>query len=155
MISDATCIIALSRIGRLYLLKELFKTVIIPEDVKKEVLVEGKEGFQEISKAIEDGWLKIAATKKRLELGLGDGETDALSLAKETNDALILDDTIAIRAANVLNIRTIRTAAVFVMAINKGIMNKDKAIELLNSLIEAGYYISTVHYSAILAKLKE
>ncbi len=155
MISDATGIISLSRTGRLYLLKELFKTVIIPEHVKKEVLVEGKEGFPEISKAIEDGWLKIAATKKRMELGLGDGETDALSLAKETNDALILDDSIAVRAAKVLSIPTIRTTTVVFMAVKKGLINKDEAIHILNSLIEAGYYISTVHYSAILTKLKE
>ena len=51
VVSNSTCIIALLRIEKLQILKDLFGRVFIPEEVYREVRVEGKKGFTEFDKA--------------------------------------------------------------------------------------------------------
>ena len=43
IVSNSTILIYLSKIDKLFLLKELFKTVFIPQEVKKEVIDQGKK----------------------------------------------------------------------------------------------------------------
>ena len=154
MICDSTPIIFLSKINKLELFKELFTSIIIPESVKEETLIENKPGYEAIKKAIEEKWIKIANPKKRLELNLGKGETDAISLAKEKSETLIIDDAYAIKAAKVYDINTIRTTTIIFMALKRKIINSEEAIKLLNKLIEEGYYIKPAEYAAILNKLQ-
>ena len=71
MISDATALICLSKIDELDLLKKLYSIVIIPPAVKEEALIEGKEGYLRIYKAIKSGWIKVVSPKKKIKLGLG------------------------------------------------------------------------------------
>jgi len=42
IVCNSTVLIYLSKIDKLFFLKELFKTVLIPEEVKREVVDEGK-----------------------------------------------------------------------------------------------------------------
>lgn len=155
MICNSTPVILLSKINQLRILKETFGSIIIPESVKNEILIENKPGFIIIKKAIEDNWIKIVNTKNKLNLNLGNGEVDAISLAKEKKDTLIIDDSYAIKAARTYGINTIRTTTVVFIALKKKIINKKQAIELINKLIEEGYYIKPKEYSVILNKLKE
>jgi len=155
LISDAVAIICLGKTNNLWLLKVLFKTIFIPASVKKEVLVEGKEGYSNILGAIEEGWVKVIEPKTNINLGLGAGENDAITLARERKDTVILDDAFAIKVAKVLNIPTIRTTTAIFLAVNKKAISKDEAIAILNSLIESGYYISPKEYSVILTRLKQ
>ena len=154
MICDSTPIIFLSKINKLELFKELFTSIIIPESVKEETLIENKPGYEAIKKAIEEKWIKIANPKKRLELNLGKGETDAISLAKEKSETLIIDDAYAIKAAKFYDVDIIRTTTLIFIAINKKIISKKEAVNLLNKLIEQGYYIKPAEYAAILNKLR-
>ncbi len=70
-------------------------------------------------------------------------------------DTLILDDAYAIKSAKIYNIETIRTTTIIIMAIKEKIINKNQAINLLNQLIEEGYYIKPNEYVIILNRLKE
>lgn len=154
MISNSTFLILFSKIDKLDIIKKVFGSITIPESVKNEVLVDGKPGFVVIQKAINDKWIKITNPKNRLNLNLGVGETDAISLAKEKNDILIIDDGCAIKAAKFYNINTIRTTTLIFIALKKKIINKKQAEDLLNGLIKEGYYIKPEEYSIILNKLK-
>lgn len=154
MISNATALICLSKIGKLELLKKLYSIVIIPTAVKKEVLIEGKDGYLSIFNAIGDGWIKVADPKKRTNLGLGAGETDAINLAIERKEKVILDDAFAIKAAKAFNLSVIRTTTIIFIALKNKIITKSQALNALNSLIEIGYYISTKEYAALVSKLK-
>ncbi|MBI2655090.1 hypothetical protein HYX06_01560 [Candidatus Woesearchaeota archaeon] len=154
MISNATAIICLGKLNKIDLLKRAYSVVLIPSAVKKEVLLEGKGGYSSINNAIESGWIKVSDPKRSLELGLGSGENQAISLAKERRDSIILDDALAIRAAKALNIPVVRTTTVVFIALQKGIINKTQALNILNQLIENGYYISTKDYAVLISRLK-
>lgn len=154
MISNATPIICLSRINQLRLLKLIFKSVIIPSSVRKEVLIEGKPGYSGIVNAIKEGWLKVAEPINKIDYGIGAGENAAINIARERKDTLILDDAFAIKAAKAFDVPIIRTTTVVFIALQKKVISRDEAISILNQLIENGYYISPKEYSVLLTKLK-
>ena len=154
MISNATALICLSKINKLNLLKDVYSVVLIPSAVKDEVLLEGKEGYSNIKEAIEKGWIKVVNPKKEINLGLGAGENQAIALAKEKKDSIILDDAIAIRAAKSFSIPVVRTTTVIFIALQKRIITKAEALTILNKLIENGYYISTKDYAVLMSRLK-
>ena len=154
MISNATALICLSKINKTDLLKSVYSFVLIPPAVKSEVLIEGKEGYSSINDAIESGWIKVVEPKKILNFGLGAGENQAINLAKEKKDSIILDDAFAIKAAKAFNIPIVRITTVVFTALQKRIITKPQSLNILNCLIENGYYISTKDYAALLSKLK-
>ena len=150
MICNSTPLIHLAKINQLKLLKGLFNKVIIPEAVKDEVLVEGKPGYSIILGGINQGWIKIKNPKNNINFGRGKGENAAISLAKEENDTLIIDDTPAIRIADSLNVKYIRTTAVILLALKKKVINKIQSKNLIHKLAESGYYISSSVFSETL-----
>ena len=154
MISDATALICLSKINKLEILKKIYFAVIIPPAVKGEVLIKGKEGYSSVHDAIKSGWIKVINPKKGVDLGLGAGENQAISLAIERKDSIILDDAFAIKAAKAFNIPIVRTTTVIFTAYRKKIITKAQALEMLNKLIDAGYFISTRDYAVLMSKLR-
>lgn len=97
VVSNATPLIALSRIGRLDVLKKLFGTLIIPEAVFSEVAADGKKraGSKEVASA---DWVRrqeVANTTvvDFLSVTVDAGEAEAIALAKEIKaDLLLIDD---------------------------------------------------------------
>lgn len=84
-VSNASPIIALSRIERLHLLPNLFGHIIVPEAVWLEVVVhgEGRPGSKECIQAEKEGWLSRGQVKdiwtvEVLEAHLGPGESEAI-----------------------------------------------------------------------------
>lgn len=154
MICNSTPLILLAKINKLEFLKKLFSTITIPEDVKQEVLIETKPGFTILNNAIKEGWIKLDNPKENQDLQLGKGENAAINLAREKRDSLIIDDALAIKVAQEFDIETLRTTTIIFKAINKRVINKEQGVELLNKLIENGYYISNEHYAKILTRLK-
>lgn len=154
MISNATALICLSKINKLDLLKKVYSVIIIPSAVKNEVLVEGRDGYTSIYDAIKSGWIKSAEPRKNLNLGLGSGENQAISLAIERKEGIILDDAFAVKAAKAFNLQVIRTTTVIFAALRNKIIIKSEAFKILNQLIEIGYYISTKEYAVLISKLK-
>ena len=153
MISNATPLICLSKINQLEILKRLFTFIIVPESVKNEILVEDKPGYFIISKALEEGWIKVINPKEDVNLGLGKGENSAINLARERKDKLIIDDAFAIKVAQAFNIEIIRTTTIIFMAVKKNIITKKQAISFINKLVDIGYYISPNYYSVLLSEL--
>lgn len=154
MISNATPLICLAKINRLDILQKLFTKVFVPQEVKDEILLDDKQGYFVLLEAFDSGWFEVQNPKKQFTLHLGKGETAAIALAKERKDSIILDDAAAMKAAEALNISTIRTTTVLFLAVEKRIIKKEEALILLNKLIEDGYYIAPQYYTKILMKLK-
>ena len=152
MISNATALICLSKINKLDLLKKVYTLIIIPSSVKAEVLIEGKEGYLGIYNAIKRGWIRVVDPKKSIDLGLGAGENQAISLAIEKNDSIILDNAFSIKAAKAFNVSIVRTTTV-ITALRKKVINKAQALEMLNKLIDIGYFISIKDYAILMSKL--
>ena len=94
VISDASTLIGLARIGQLNLLRKLYSQIIIPQAVLEEVSKEKKAGSEKISKA---SYIKIEKVKDEIAVkfllgNLGKGESEVLVLAKEKQADLILID---------------------------------------------------------------
>lgn|SRR3989338_9309948 len=153
MISNTTPLICLARIHKLGLLKTLFGTIVIPKEVEEELFIDNKPGLQILKEAGTSGIIQISNPEKIIPLGLGKGETAALSLARERNDSILLDDAAAIKAAEALNISTFRTTTVLFLAVQKKLLTKKEALLLLNQIIENGYYIAPKYYAALVQKL--
>ena len=63
VVSDSSPLIYLSQIRRLYLLREFFKEILIPQAVYYEVVVEGvgRPGSREVK---ESSWLRVMEIKR-------------------------------------------------------------------------------------------
>ena len=93
IVSNSSVIIAFTRICRLELLEKLFKKVIVPEAVWKEVTVEGKPGREKILRA-EFIQVEKAGDKRLitfLEEFVDKGEAEVIVLALELNTDLLLN----------------------------------------------------------------
>lgn len=96
IVSNASALINLARIGKLDLLRQLYGELIVPEAVWREVVVEGVEqpGADEVKAA---AWIKMHAVTNRqlvhvLQQDLDAGEAEAIALALEIEAELLLMD---------------------------------------------------------------
>jgi len=84
IVSDASCLIGLSNIGKLDILSKLYSRILIPPAVEKE--------YGDIvpqAEVIAPSDMNIV---RSLGLFLGAGESEAIALAIELDTAIILDD---------------------------------------------------------------
>jgi predicted nucleic acid-binding protein len=151
VVSNSTPLIYLAKVGRIDLLRKVFKTVFIPREVKNEVVDKGKllgeKDAYIIEKAISEGWLKVLTVPIKLH----EGEIAALSLAKELNlTTVLLDEVSARSAARLLDLTPRGTIFVLLKAQEKKEIDLDECIEILNLLINKGFrlkeevYIQTI-----------
>lgn len=116
IISDTSCLIALERINRLDLLKDLFQQIVTTIEVQEEF---GKK---------LPGWVKIVEVQntvklQELEILLDKGEASTIALALETGKSiLIIDEKKGRKVAKSLKIEIIGTLKIIQMAKQKGII---------------------------------
>ena len=147
IISNASPLIALSNIGQLELLEELFQKIIIPKAVYQEVVQEGKSrpGAVEVKKAVNK-WIEVKEVKnsdevKTLRALLDYGEAEVIVLAQEIKaDLLILDNREPRLFAKHLGFQLIGTIGVLILAYEKGFLKNP--LEKIFELREKGFYIS-------------
>jgi predicted nucleic acid-binding protein len=96
VVSNASPLIALIRIGQLDLLRQLYGTIALPEAVWHEVVVEGADqpGVEAVRSA---SWIVRRTVTNRplvhgLQQELDAGEAEAIALAVEIDDAWLLMD---------------------------------------------------------------
>lgn len=155
VISDSSPLIALSRINSLNLLKNLYKKILIPEAVAKEISSENikKINLNKLS------WIGIKPlnqplTVNILSVSLGKGESETIALALELKaDLAILDELAARNIANSLNLRFTGTLGVLLKAKTKNLIPSIK--ETLDDLIKHEFRISSQLYQDILELAKE
>lgn len=153
VISDSGPIIALSKINQLNILRHYFGKIHISDATYNELVKKGKGmfGSEEVKKA---DWIKVAKVKdevavKVLELELDRGEAETIILGNELKaDLILLDESIARRVANMLNLKVKGTIGILVLAKKGNIIKKLKPI--LNELRAKGVWISDEVYDEAL-----
>ncbi|MFQ5712147.1 MAG: hypothetical protein ACE5GD_10285, partial [Candidatus Geothermarchaeales archaeon] len=114
VVSNASPLIWLAKIGRLKLLKTLFTDLIVPRRVFEEAVSEKKSADSIlIDKAIKNGWIKVS--EKRIEeatpltkvSGIHTGEAEAILLAQKLGAELIVDEREASTTAQIFGIKPI------------------------------------------------
>jgi predicted nucleic acid-binding protein len=126
IIADTSCLIALTRIGQLGILKDICKTVYITPEIAAE--------FGEP----RPSWIQVVQVKDTMKLqtihnSLDLGEASAIALALETvNPLLILDDGKARRFAKNIGIAMTGTIGLLITAYEGGFLHDiHKVIDLL------------------------
>ena len=142
VILNTTPMIALSEIGKLYLFKELYGEVYIPEAVYEEV--KSEPAYSDVRK--NSDWIHVTTVtddsnrfffKSRLHAG----EVEVMMLALETNaDLVVLDDNLARKTAKYMGLTITGTLGVVIKAKKEGLINN--AGEVFDKLINSGLFIS-------------
>ena len=134
IIADTSCLIVLEKINMLYLLKKLYGTILITEEVAGEYGDEVAE------------WIKIRQVQDRKTLEVISafvdlGEASSIALAMESeNSTIIIDDLKGRKVAEKLGLRITGTIGVLLKAKESNLVDSLKpAVELLKT---SGFRIS-------------
>lgn len=141
VVSNTSPLIALAKIDQIGIVRDLFGKIYIPESVSGEFLSncapDEKKGFE---KHIGDCILIVKAIKPaRFARKLGDGETDALSLAMEMGGVLIIDDKKGRNEAKDQGVDAISTRAMLKIAEEKKIIRD--FLEMEEALKQKRFFI--------------
>ena len=134
IISDTSCLIALTKIGKLDLLKELFQKVLITTSVSKEF------------GGTLPGWIIRANAEdlkkqEELEKRLDQGEASSIALALELEySTLIIDEIKGRRIAEALQINIIGTVGIILLANKRGLISNP--LDLILLLVNNGFRLS-------------
>ena len=134
IISDTSCLIILNKTGELDLLRQLYNTVTITQDI-----------LLEYGEQLPD-WIEVQQAKDQyrqqlLEMQIDKGEASAIALALETADnILILDDWKARKVAERLGLSVTGTLGVIIKAKKNGIISSIKPY--LDKIRETNFRIS-------------
>jgi predicted nucleic acid-binding protein len=147
VVSNATPLIYLAKTGKLEFLRKLFAEVIIPEEVKKEVVDKGKELKQNdayvIEKAIGEGWIRVLKTDLlESPIKLEIGEIAVISLAKKIAiKEVLIDETLARTAARLFGLTPRGTVFVLLRGLQERIMDLEEFLDVLHELTMQGFRI--------------
>ena len=129
---------------RLELLSALYKAILVPEAVYREVVDSGRgrAGSKEVRSA---GWIEVVpgiAADKFLEAELGRGESQVIALAIDRRaDLALIDELVARRVASqVFGLRVCGSAGILVQAKRAGLIPAIRP--LLEGMKRSGYYLS-------------
>ena len=144
IVSNSGPLIHLARIDRLKLLKELFGEVIIPDEVKLEVVDRGKdEGMADaflIESEIENGWIVIDRSNDGRvneiaeSAGIDIGEAAAIMLAKSMKCPALIDDLAARRFATGLGLQVVGSIGVLIRCAKVQTLSKSEVLDALEKL---------------------
>ncbi|MGQ9543672.1 MAG: DUF3368 domain-containing protein [Candidatus Bathyarchaeia archaeon] len=152
IVSNATPLIYLAKVGKIEFLKKVFGEVFIPEEVKIEVVDRGKRlGERDayvIEKAISDGWLNVlTAEVVEVPIKLERGEVAVLSLAKKLGLREVLLDEVSARvAARLLDLTPRGTVFILLKALEKKEIDLNGFLEVLDQLIRHGFRLKEEVY---------
>jgi len=149
-VSDASPLILFAKIGRLNLIMQLFSEIIIPIQVRDEVIKHDDESSSLIISEIENEWIKVEEVELSPEisnmgekLGLHRGEMYAISLAMHLNiREFLADDKMARVAARMSGLMSIGCLGVVMKAYETEIITRNDAIESIQRLVKAGLWVS-------------
>ncbi|HLC15292.1 MAG TPA: hypothetical protein VJL89_03590 [Thermodesulfovibrionia bacterium] len=115
IVSNSSPLIALSRIGKLFILRDLFGKIFIPDTVYQETVLQSNVNVQKenIQKAIDDNFIivEIPKTNHAFKRTIDFGERGVLNLAFDKKSVLlIIDDKKTRNEAKELGFRVVKTS---------------------------------------------
>jgi len=158
VLSDASPLIALSRVNGLAWLPHLFGTVSMPPEVYSEVLPGlGLPGEDAITQAVRAGWLKVTGrapgTPALPELDEGESACIRIALAHDGPALLLIDERAGRTIAQEHGLRVAGTAAIIGLAKQRGLI--PSARELFALLHAAEFRIAPEVIRTVLQRVGE
>jgi len=144
-IADTSSIVLLAKIGRLALLRDLYEQVHVPPGVVAELQAKPDAASQEVERFLRSpGCVRAPQNTllvQALSADLGIGEAEAIALAAEIPDGLlIMDDSEGRRAARGLGLRVTGLLGILIEAKARGLISA--VGPLLDQLIAVGFWVS-------------
>jgi hypothetical protein len=158
VVSDTTAITHLAKINALIILRQLYNEILIPEEVYNE-LCQAKRTQPGALQVINSPWIKVIpinnyAIAAKLKQRLDFGESEAITLAIETNaDVLIIDEIAGRMVAKKLVNKIIGTVGALLEAKKSGIISSIKPY--LIQLKKTGFRISSELFELALSQAGE
>lgn len=149
-VSNAGPLIHLAKATSLALLRALYEGIIIPSEVKIEVVDKGRErGFADaiqIEQAINEGWLEVedirpsrGFSEAARVAGLKTAEVAVIYYAHQNEVTALLDDEPARVFARTLGVKIRGSLGVLLGCQRRRLISKDEALERLDGLSGAMY----------------
>ncbi len=153
IISDTGPLISLAKTGQLFILKELFEQVLIPKAVHDELYLESHhKETDDLNKAIIDKWIKVVIPKKApsklLLNSLDIGESEAITVAKEMNIPLLIDEQKGRKVAKKENVKITGSIGILLIAKKKGVLKNVR--KSMQKMQDTGYRFSKKLYKKAL-----
>ena len=154
IVLDATPLIYLIRSGFYKHFPDLDIELLTTGEVVKELKL-NEPGYPEnqiITRLIEDKILGISNPKKALKVidGTHEGEVNVIALAREKTAIAVIDDRIARLYAKGLGVKTVHSTFLIFLALEKGLISKQKAKDIVDSMIDAGWRCDVETYKNVL-----
>ncbi len=160
VVTNSSPLIELSKINQLDLLRNVYGTILIPEEVYVEVVIDGmgKPGAAEVKAAewiyrqavVDKAQISVLQTQHSLHLG----ECTTIALAKEIKaEQVILDDNAARKEAVARGLPVIGTVGVLLVAKTQSVIPTVRP--LLDSLRAQGTRISQDLYYQVITEAGE
>ena len=149
IVFDSSTLILLAKIEMLELFISNYKgRILIPEIVRSEVCIKGKEETPLIISLIAGNKIEVikighgSSVKKLMDdFNIEAGEAGALLLAvQEGAEAIATDDRNAIRASKFLKLEFITATTILIRAFEKGLIDRSTAVIKLQKLQSVGRY---------------
>lgn len=149
-ISNSSPLIYLAKISKLKLLRNIYDKILIPKEVFKEVVEEGKKLNQKevilIEELINEKFISVEESRKLRKFEklsqLHEGEIYAISLClnlKEKN--ILIDDKEAYNFCKLIELTPIRTTAILLELLKEKIIDINEFKESLKNLSKEGFFI--------------
>lgn len=156
IVSNTTLFISLLKIGQLELLRKIYKSIIVPEEVFAEVEKgKNKPYYTDISRL---NWINIQEIKDKKVLSyffdLDAGEAEVIVIATEIEaDLVIIDEMLGRRYAKNAGLKVTGTIGILIKAKEIGLVKK--VTPLLDEMKEKGIWISNKLKKEILNLVNE
>lgn len=164
-IFDATPLIYLAKVDRLELVAQLAGKCLIPEPVYEEVVETGiEQGYPDarrIERQIEAGVFDVVPVEptplySRLQTNtsLSDADVAVLACADSIDGIAVMDETYGRDVAAAEGNQTRGTAYLVLTAAKEGTIGVDEAREIIDAMIENGWYCDPATYTKIVRAIE-
>lgn len=165
LVFNSTPLIYLTKIGLSTLFDGLKEEKLTSQNVKREVVDEGKcKGVPDavvLEKTFRNSVFRIVEPKDRAFLsglletkGLHVTDAEVLTIAREHKGLAVIDDEVARKTARVYGISYVGTPYVLMRAVSERLITKERAKLAVNELVSAGWRCSVESYAKIMEALE-
>ena len=162
VVSDTTPLISLLKIGRLDLLKKLFREIIIPNAVFYELTADRRFKLESEQIKCKD-FIKVKSVKNsesvdifKGETGLDRGESETIILADKLKaDLLLMDEAKGRNISIKMGHKIIGTIGILLAAYEEKELTAEEVKDCIDGLQRSGRHIGQQYYRMLLNKLKE
>jgi predicted nucleic acid-binding protein len=158
VVVDSSALIPLAWVGRLNLVSTAFDEIRTTEEVREEVLTEGKRGTAALDEVLAD--VAVYDTPARAEEvasmeGIAVADASVILLAEDDEEILLANDKGLIEVARSHGVECWWVTTLLLSATKEGHVTADEATDLLYDLVDEGMNLHPKVYSQVQKKLRK